>query len=136
MAPGSAPPTILVVDDEAAIHGFLTAFLQEKGYRVKGAATADGAISYLRQAPVDAVVLDVKMPGRSGLDVLQHVRLEPGLRDLPVLIFTGAAMTPDEEATIAAHQAYVFYKQETLEEFGVYIDRLTTRSPSGDSPRS
>ncbi len=68
------------------------------------------------------------MPGKSGLDVLTHVRGSARLSKTPVMILTGAAFTPDEEEVVSALRAYVFYKQESdLEEFGSYVSRLTGR---------
>lgn len=125
MAHQRSATTILVVDDEPSIHGFLTDFLQEKGYRVESAASAQDAITLVQRSTVDAIVLDVKMPGRSGLDVLEHVRFDPIHRDVPVLLLTGAALTPEEEAIVTSLRAYVFYKQEDFTEFSAYIDRLT-----------
>lgn len=117
--------TILVVDDELSIHTLLTDFLEHRGYRVRCATSAEDAIALLEQSPVAAVVLDVRMPGRSGLDVLQFVRADARFRKVPVLILTGASFTPDEEAIVASCRAYVFYKQEDLGEFAAYIERLS-----------
>lgn len=126
---GVAPPMILVVDDDPGAQGFLSTFLEARGYTVRTASRVEDAIRQLRLSGIDAVVLDVKMPRRSGLDVLTYIRQEPTLRSLPVLILTGAQLTPEEEAVVASRRAYVFYKQEgDLEEFVSYIERLTSAS--------
>ena len=120
------PATILVVDDDPNMHGFLRVFLETRGHTVRTASSAADAIRQLRFCPVDAVVLDVKMPDGSGLDVLTFVRSKSKLRQLPILILTGAALTPEDELIVTSRRAYVFYKQENyLEEFAAYIDRLT-----------
>lgn len=122
-----APATVLVVDDEPSVHGLLKAQLEERRYAVKTALRVEDAIAVLESAPIHAIVLDVRMPGRSGLDVLTYVRARPELRSLPVLILTGAAFTPEEEAIVTSHRAYVFYKQEKeLDEFASYLGRLTS----------
>lgn len=87
---------------------------QEKGYNVVTAGSVGEAISVLEHGPIDAVVLDVRMPRRSGLELLEFIRWNERLRDLPVLILTGAALTPDEEATIVRDRGYLFYKSENL----------------------
>jgi DNA-binding response OmpR family regulator len=120
------PPVVLVVDDDPDVHGFLTTFLTAKGHSVKTASHVEDGIQQLRSGGVDAVVLDVKMPGRSGLDLLSYVRAIPGLQKLPVLILTGAPLSPEEEVIVASGRAYVFYKQEgDLDEFASYLERLT-----------
>ena len=121
-----APPVVLVVDDDVAVHAFLSSFLESKGFTVHTAATVERAIAALDRWPISAVVLDVKMPGRPGLEVLAHIRADPKLSDLPVMILTGAAFSSDEEQTVSSLRAYVFYKQEeSLDELAAYLDRVT-----------
>jgi CheY-like chemotaxis protein len=130
-APKRPSATVLVVDDEISTHRLLSLLLEPKGYRVVTAASADAAIDMLRSVSVDALVLDVRMPRRSGLDVLTFVRGEPAFQHVPVLLLTGATLTPDEEELVTAHRAYVFYKQENLEnDFVPFIERLCGPRPS------
>jgi CheY-like chemotaxis protein len=75
---------------------------------------------------IDAVVLDVRMPRRPGLELLEFIRFDTKLRDLPVLILTGVTLTPDEEATIVRDSAYIFYKSENLESLAIQLDQLTS----------
>lgn len=117
--------TVLVVDDEAAVQMLLKHFLGEKGFHVTTAGSVGEAISVLEEGTVDAVVLDVRMPRRSGLELLEFIRFDPTLRDVPVLILTGADLTPDEEATIARDRGYVFYKSDNLESLATHLDQLT-----------
>jgi CheY-like chemotaxis protein len=117
--------TVLVVDDEVAVQKLLRHFLEEKGYRVKTASSVGEAISVLERGIIDAVVLDVRMPRRSGLELLEFMRLDERLRDVPVLILTGVVLTPDEETILARHRPYVFYKSENLESLAVQLDQLT-----------
>lgn len=123
--------TVLIVDDEVSMHGLLTLRFEAQGYHVESATSVDDAIVLLKTRTIDAIVLDVKMPGRSGLDLLRFVRRHEKLRDLPVLILTGATLSPDEEAVVKANPVYIFYKQENLEEFDNYLDRLTGHSSAG-----
>jgi two-component system response regulator GlrR len=118
-------PTVLVVDDEVSMLGLLTLRFEAQGYRVESATSVDDAILILHTRTIDAIVLDVRMPGRPGLDLLRFVRTHENLTNLPVLILTGAALSPDEEAIVRANPAYIFYKQESLEDFETYLDRLT-----------
>ena len=82
-------------------------------------------ISVLEHGIIDAVVLDVRMPRRSGLELLEFIRLDKHLHGFPVLILTGAALTPGEEAAIARESAYVFYKSENLDALALQLDQLT-----------
>lgn len=116
--------TILVVDDEPTILGLLTRMLRYHGFRVRTAPNATEAIALLDVLPVVAILLDIRMPGRSGLTVLRHVRHQPGLDHVPVLVLTGATLTAEEEATIAAGHACVFCKTDIDEIIG-YLEKLT-----------
>jgi response regulator RpfG family c-di-GMP phosphodiesterase len=74
----SAPARVLVVDDEPSIREVLTDFLTLDGYDVTGVPDGESAVQLLGAQSFDAVLLDLKMPGMSGLDVLAHLqRLEP-----------------------------------------------------------
>ncbi len=79
-------PTILVVDDDRTIRRNLVILLESEKYRTLEAADGDDALSLIRASGPDAVLLDLKMPGRDGLDVLKE--LGPDLTDLPVIVIT------------------------------------------------
>jgi DNA-binding NtrC family response regulator len=82
----TAPRTILVVEDDREMRGFLHEELREAGYDVVGAASGDEALDHLGHAAVDVVVTDLVMPGMKGSDLLAHVRArEP---EVPVVIIT------------------------------------------------
>lgn len=78
---------ILIVDDEQNVCDFLEEFLQFKGYAPLKACSGNEALQSLSNKETDLVLLDILMPGMSGLEVLENVRkLYP---DLPVIILTG-----------------------------------------------
>jgi CheY-like chemotaxis protein len=122
----SGTRTVLVVDDEPSVHRLLRDVFAGKSYRIEGALNADDAIAFLRQGQVDAIILDVNLPGRSGLHVLEYVRTNPQLGNTPVLILTGDAFTAEGEALVARYRPYVFYKHEELEELATYVEKLTS----------
>jgi DNA-binding response OmpR family regulator len=69
---------VLLVDDSAAIRARLAAMLREvPGIEIREAADADEALEAVRGEPPDLVVLDVHMPGKSGLDVLEPIKAAP-----------------------------------------------------------
>lgn len=117
--------TVLVVDDEPAIQDLLRHFLDEKGYVVRTAGSVGDAIFTLERNIVDAVVLDVRMPGRSGLELLEFMRLDESLRHTPVVILTGATLTPSEAAIIARDRTDILQKSDNLEELAAHLDALT-----------
>lgn len=91
--------TILVVDDEATIRKTLGLSLVSKGYHVLSAATGAEALSLLGENRIDLVLLDMRMPGMSGYEVLQQIRKSHSALELPVLMLTA---TDDSEAMISS----------------------------------
>jgi DNA-binding NtrC family response regulator len=97
---------ILIVDDEAPIREVLSTFLEEIGYEAHALADGESAINWLREEKPDLILLDVRMPGMSGLDVLKNARqLYP---EMPVIMISGYA---DEDLAREALQegAYDFF---------------------------
>src|SRR5881396_1951500 len=78
---------ILVIDDEAAIRDSLRMTLEYEGYEFVGAATGQEGLALVERESPDLVLLDVKMPGMDGLEVLDRLRL---LNEaLPVVVISG-----------------------------------------------
>src|SRR5690349_19081355 len=84
----AAAETVLVVDDNAANRDALTRRLGRRGYAVLTAADGPAALAVVASRPVDLVLLDVMMPGMSGLEVLQRIRQTHAPADLPVIMAT------------------------------------------------
>ena len=91
---------ILVVDDDARLRHLLQRFLAEHGFRVTTADTARDAREKLRIMTPDAMVLDVAMPGESGLSLTQSLRTETG--SPPVLLLTARGAPEDRIAGFEA----------------------------------
>jgi two-component system phosphate regulon response regulator OmpR len=87
------PPHILVVDDDARLRALLQRFLSEQGFRVSVAENAAAARAALADMAFDLLVLDVMMPGETGLELTAALR-EAG-QDMPILMLT-ARGAPDD----------------------------------------
>ncbi len=77
---------ILVADDDAAIRSLLRDFLEEEGFQVTEATSGQEALESLREGNHDLVLLDVRLPGMTGLDVLKQLREKEG--EVPVILVT------------------------------------------------
>ena len=75
-AAAEKPPqaSILIVDDEAVVRDSLTKWFRQDGYRVESAADAVQALKRMNEGPWDVILLDIKMPGMSGLELLKQLR--------------------------------------------------------------
>ena len=88
-------PTLLVVDDNAMNRDMLGRRLERKGYRVLTASDGASALDLIAAEPIDLVLLDVEMPGLSGLDVLREVRKTRTGLQLPILMATARTDSAD-----------------------------------------
>jgi CheY-like chemotaxis protein len=84
----SGPKRLLLVDDSANVLAELGATLRDDGYDVIAAGTGELALELLAVQPVDAVLLDVQMPGIGGLETCRRIKSAPALRDIPVVLLT------------------------------------------------
>jgi len=90
------PPHLLVVDDDARLRNLLRRYLSNSGFRVTGAADALEARTQLASFAFDLIVLDVMMPGETGLDLTRALRADTKFPDrVPVLLLTAMA-EPDD----------------------------------------
>ncbi len=89
-ADAPAPPraVILVVDDGEDNRDMLARRLRRQGYEVQTAAGGRAALAALAGSPVDLVLLDVMMPDLDGYAVLERLKADPALRDIPVLMIS------------------------------------------------
>ena len=87
---------VMVIEDEKEIRDLIRYNLERAGFRVNAFADGDEGLERLVASRPDAVVLDLMLPGRSGLEVLREVRAEPATRDLPVVVLTARSAEMDK----------------------------------------
>jgi CheY-like chemotaxis protein len=91
-SPNSTAPRLLLCDDSPIERLALAHFLRSHGYQVDEAADGTSALAFLKNRPVDLLLLDLQMPDVNGFDVLNYV--SEHRRALPVILLSG--MPPDE----------------------------------------
>lgn len=89
LLPTASGGRILIVDDEQHIRDILSETLRDSGYAVETAATGEEAVNKLRTGSYDLILLDVRMPIHSGLDLLKVLQRSAGVP--PILVVTGLA---------------------------------------------
>jgi two-component system phosphate regulon response regulator OmpR len=120
-------PHLLVVDDDARLRELLRRYLSDSGFRVTAAADATEARSHLASFAFDLVVLDVMMPGESGLELTRALRAE---ERIPVLLLT--AMAEPEDRVNGLEQGADDYLSKPFEprELVLRIRNLLQRRPA------
>lgn len=119
-------PHILVVDDDARLRGLLKTFLGENGYRVSVAASAANARSMMEGLSFDALVLDVMMPGESGIAFLKTLRGKTA--GLPVLMLSALSDSQDRIAGLASGSDDYLAKPFEPQELLLRLQNLVKRS--------
>lgn len=94
---------ILVVDDEPSMREFLTILLGKNGYRTSSAASGAEALSLLKQRPFDLIISDIRMPGLSGLALLENIKQQD--LSVPVVLITAYA-SPEDAVLAMKNGAY------------------------------
>jgi two-component system, OmpR family, phosphate regulon response regulator OmpR len=120
---------ILVVDDDARLRGLLSRYLAGEGFRVTTAETALDARAKLRAINPDMMVLDVMMPGESGLTLTESLRREQG-HDVPVLLLTARGAPEDRIAGFEAGADDYLGKPFEPRELVLRIRALLRRAPA------
>ena len=99
-SPSGDDSSILLVDDDAKALELLQEALRSAGYETQGVRSGARALEVLANKVVGAILLDLLMPGMDGFQVIRHVRGEPTLKELPILIMTAKTLSPDEIALL------------------------------------
>jgi DNA-binding response OmpR family regulator len=87
--------TILVAEDDRDIADLIGRYLTKSGWTPHIAASGDAALAYARSNPVDVAILDVMLPGMSGLDVCRSLRADRTTAHLPIIMLTARAEETD-----------------------------------------
>lgn len=93
---------VLICDNEEPLRALVRAALAPRGYELLEARDGDESLVRAREAKPDLIVLDMMMPGRTGLDVLRELRADPDLSATPVVMLTARAQLTDEQAAADA----------------------------------
>lgn len=99
-SPADDDSSILLVDDDPKALELMQEALRSAGYETQGVRSGTRALEVLANKVVGAILLDLLMPGIDGFQVIRHVRQEPALKRLPILVMTAKNLTPLEIALL------------------------------------
>ncbi len=98
---------ILVVEDEEDIAELVRYNLTAEGYRVRCAGSGEDAIRLIRSEPFDLVVLDIMLPGMSGIKVAETLRSDPKFLNIPIILLTAKSEEADIVSGLSLADDYV-----------------------------
>ena len=125
---------ILIVEDNEQNRKLARDLLQVHGYRTIEAETGEDGVALAAERAPALVVMDIHLPGISGIDALTRIRAAPATRALPVIAFTASVMPQDRSDILAAGFDAFVSKPINLETFlAAVAAALAKRRPGGAS---
>ena len=122
---------LLVLDDDTRLRDLLQRFLTEEGFRVTSAADAEEARAKLKAFQFDLLIVDVMLPGESGLDFTRHVR---SANAIPILMLTAMGETESRILGLEAGADDYLPKPFEPRELVLRIQSILRRTPTAQAP--
>jgi CheY-like chemotaxis protein len=125
---------LLVVEDNPAEQLSIAELLGYDDIEIETAGTGREALSAMRREPCDCVVLDLRLPDMTGFEVLEELRSDDALSDVPVVVFTGRELTAEEDARLHTMARSIVVKgvespERLLDETALFLHRVVTELP-------
>ena len=126
---------LLVVEDNKAEQMSIRELLGHDDIEIVNASTGDEALATMREQPCDCVVLDLRLPDMSGFEVLEKMRGESALADVPVVVFTGRELSAEEDARLHTMARSIVVKgvefpERLLDETALFLHRVIGDLPA------
>jgi len=118
------PKTVLVVEDDGLNLKLFNELLQANGYNTLQASDGHDAVDLSRRFRPDLVLMDIRLPGLSGLEATRRIKADPETADIPVVAVTAAAMKGDEEAVLSGGCDGYIAKPISIESFLAVVSRF------------
>jgi CheY-like chemotaxis protein len=123
-----------VVEDDPTARMSISELLAHDDIEIVEAGTGGEAWDLLTGRTIDCVVLDLRLPDMSGFDLLERIGKDERLRDVPVIVFTGRELTPEDETRLHAFARSVVVKgvespERLLDETALFLHRVTAELP-------
>jgi CheY-like chemotaxis protein len=126
---------LLVVEDNKAEQLSIRELLGHDDIEIVNAGSGEEALTALRDQPCDCVVLDLRLPDMSGFEVLERMRADQSLSDVPVVVFTGRELSAEEDAQLHTMARSIVVKgvespERLLDETALFLHRVITDLPA------
>jgi CheY-like chemotaxis protein/signal transduction histidine kinase/HAMP domain-containing protein len=126
---------LLIVEDDHVEQMSIAALLGHDDIEIVAAHTGAEALDILREQACDCVVLDLRLPDMSGFEVLERLRADAELSDVPVVVFTGRELSVEEDARLHSMARSIVVKgvespERLLDETALFLHRVVTQLPA------
>ncbi|HTS42291.1 MAG TPA: HAMP domain-containing protein [Xanthobacteraceae bacterium] len=125
---------LLVVEDNESEQLSIKELLGSDDIEIITAGTGYEGLTLLREQPCDCVVLDLRLPDMSGIEVLEEIRQDKTLSELPIVVFTGRELSAEEDAQLHTMARSIVVKgvespERLLDETALFLHRVITNLP-------
>jgi CheY-like chemotaxis protein/signal transduction histidine kinase/HAMP domain-containing protein len=126
---------LLIVEDDKSEQLSITELLAHEDIEITVADTGAQALTMLQDGAVDCVVLDLRLPDMTGFQLLEQIKEHTGLAELPVVVFTGRELSPEEDAQLHTMARSIVVKgvespERLLDETALFLHRVVTDLPA------
>jgi CheY-like chemotaxis protein len=133
-------PTLLIADDEPSMRLLVRATIESDAYRVIEAGDGDEAWALINQYRPSLVLLDIQMPGRTGLEIVRSIKSDPSMGETHVILLTAKALPSDiEVGTAAGADCYLtkpFSPLELLTRVEEALEAMMPKAPNQTPART
>jgi CheY-like chemotaxis protein len=125
---------LLVVEDNPTEQMSIGELLGHDDIEIETVGTGSAALTVLRDRPCDCMVLDLRLPDMSGFDVLEEIKADEHLSDIPVIVFTGRELSAEEDAQLHTMARSIVVKgvespERLLDETALFLHRIISDLP-------
>jgi len=126
---------LLVIEDNREEQLSIRALLEHDDIEIVTAETGGEALAMLNTKRSDCIVLDLRLPDMTGFEVLERLKSDPDLQDIPVIVFTGRELTAEEDAQLHTMARSIVVKgvespERLLDETALFLHRVITDLPA------
>jgi CheY-like chemotaxis protein len=125
---------LLVVEDNDIERASIVELLTHDDVDIQATATGAEALQLLRESSFDCCVVDLRLPDMTGFELLETIRSDAQLRDLPIVVFTGKELTPEEETRLRVVAKSIVLKdvqstERLFDETALFLHRVFSDLP-------
>jgi CheY-like chemotaxis protein/signal transduction histidine kinase/HAMP domain-containing protein len=125
---------LLVVEDDAAARDSIVALIDHEDVEITLTGTGKDALEQIQSGAYDCVVLDLRLPDMSGFELLDRIRADAAARDVPIVVFTGRDLSPEEEQRLLTVARSIIVKgvhspERLLDETALFLHRVVSKLP-------
>lgn len=132
----SDPPAerkrVLIVEDNLLNMKLFSAMIAAQGHEVLQAPDGFNGLDLARQQHPDLIIMDIQLPGMSGMEVTQSLKMDQATRDIPIIATTAFALPDDEERIRASGCDGYMAKPIAISQFLELVELFMTRAPSAE----